>query len=101
MPVDIELTGFCSAPEVALSTTRIDLGTLVQGWTGETKRVLVFNQGTGELTVSDVQLELGSSSQVRLASLPPDSLLHRVEGYGRRMAKSGKSMDSPNLMVVI
>jgi hypothetical protein len=70
-PVQRPLEAFCSAPELALSATLLDLGTVVQGWVGETKTLSVSNQGTGELTVADVALEFGSSSQVRLPALPP------------------------------
>lgn len=71
LPEDwIDLHVYGSAPEGLASPGSLDFGSVVQSWTTEPREVRVTNNGTGDLTITSVSFELGSSSQVRLAEQP-------------------------------
>jgi hypothetical protein len=59
-----------AAPELAFDRESLDFGNVVQGWTTESQSIFLSNQGTGELTISELNWELGSSGQVRMANTP-------------------------------
>ena len=58
------------APEGVVLPPSLDFGNIAHGWTSEAQTVYLSNGGTGELTISSVSFELGSSAQVRLAEEP-------------------------------
>ncbi len=66
-PIRLEMQGFCTAPEIAVSDT-LNLAPIVQTWVSETYRLSVTNSGVGELIISDIQFDAGSSSQIQFAS---------------------------------
>jgi hypothetical protein len=71
LPEDwIDLHVYGAAPEGLATPGSIDFGQVVQSWTTEPRAVEITNNGTGELTITSVSFELGSSSQVRLAEQP-------------------------------
>lgn len=57
-------------PDVSVSQGTLQFGDIVQNWTAPAQSVFVGNGGNGELTITGVEWEVGSSSQVRLASMP-------------------------------
>jgi hypothetical protein len=71
LPEDwIDLHVYGVAPEGLATPGSIDFGQVVQSWTTEPRAVEITNNGTGELTITSVSFELGSSAQVRLAEQP-------------------------------
>jgi hypothetical protein len=48
----------------------VDFGGVVQGWTTGAQTIQLSNTGFGELTVSSIELEIGSSSQIVLTDVP-------------------------------
>jgi hypothetical protein len=71
LPFDwVDLHSYGIAPTATVSDADLDFGQIVQTWTAPAQTVRIENGGTGELTVNAVEFEIGSSSQVRLASIP-------------------------------
>ncbi len=71
LPEDwLDLHVYGMAPEGIVSPASLAFGDIAQGWTSEAQTVYITNGGTGELTITGVSFELGSSSQVRLAGEP-------------------------------
>jgi hypothetical protein len=68
--VTVALGGFAEAPLLSASPARVDFGGVVQGWTTGAQTFLLSNTGFGELTVSSLSFEVGSSSQIALADSP-------------------------------
>lgn len=66
----IDLDGYGAAPDAVVSSTSLDFGDVVQFWTTPAQSTSIRNGGTGELTISGVRFETGSSSQLLLASVP-------------------------------
>ncbi|MFZ9888729.1 MAG: choice-of-anchor D domain-containing protein, partial [Myxococcota bacterium] len=66
--IALELYGL--APEGVVAPAAVSFGEVVQGWTAEAQTILITNGGTGDLTVTGVDFELGSSSQIQLADTP-------------------------------
>lgn len=69
--LEIHLEGVANAPELGLTQGSVDMGSVVQGWTSDAHAIGITNDGTGELTVQDIRFEVGSSSQMQFANLPP------------------------------
>jgi hypothetical protein len=67
----IDLEGYGDAPDVVVEPGDLDFGSLVQGWQADARRVTIRNGGTSELLVTGIELELGSSTQIQLAGVPP------------------------------
>ncbi len=63
----VALHGFCDAPEITASPTSLSFGQLALGWTSDTQRITIKNNGTGELVITNIAFEVGSSSQVAVA----------------------------------
>jgi hypothetical protein len=66
----VTLEGFADAPLLSAAPSTLDFGSVVQNWTTGAQTLLLSNTGTGELTVSSISFEVGSSSQVVLAEVP-------------------------------
>ncbi len=67
----VDMVGYGVAPDAAIAPDNLDFGQLVQFWTSEAQTVTVSNQGTGDMTVTALTFEVGSSPQVKLVSPPP------------------------------
>lgn len=71
LPEDwVDLYVYGVFPDAAIDAPNLDFGTIVQSWTSPAQTVRISNQGTGDLTISGIEWEVGSSSQVRLADVP-------------------------------
>lgn len=71
LPEDwLDLQVYGVAPEGVALPPSLAFGDIAQGWTSEAQTTYISNGGTGELTITSVSFELGSSSQVRLAEPP-------------------------------
>jgi hypothetical protein len=71
LPYDwIDLRTYGIAPDAAFSPTTLAFGSIVQTWIAPAQTVDIWNQGTGEMTISGLEFELGSSSQVKLVNMP-------------------------------
>jgi hypothetical protein len=68
--ISIDVTGFANAPQLAVSPLNIDFGSVVQGWTTEGRSFVLSNSGFGELTISTIAFDVGSSSQIRFVEVP-------------------------------
>lgn len=72
LPYDwVDLAAYGIYPQVDTSPEAIDLGEVVQFWTSPAQSFAITNPGTGELTVTGIEFEIGSSSQIIAADLPP------------------------------
>lgn len=67
----ISVTGTVNAPVLQASPPAVDFGGVVQGWIAEPRTIALGNSGFGELTVTSIGFEVGSSSQMQLVDLPP------------------------------
>jgi|GEM_PF-814287 len=67
----IDLKGYGIAPDGGVYPAELDFGDIVQFWSTEAREVEISNNGTGELTISGIEWEVGSSDMIRLAELPP------------------------------
>lgn len=68
--VAVDVTGFANAPVLAANPAAVSFGNVVQGWTTEARAFELRNTGFGELTISSLSFEVGSSSQIRFAEVP-------------------------------
>jgi hypothetical protein len=68
--IAVDVTGFANAPVLVSSTASVNFGSVVQGWTTEARAFELRNTGFGELTISSLSFEVGSSSQIRFAEVP-------------------------------
>ncbi len=68
--IAIDVSGFANAPQLSVAPLNIDFGSVVQGWTTEGRSFLLSNTGFGELTISTIAFEIGSSSQIRFVEVP-------------------------------
>jgi len=66
----ITLDGFANAPLLSATPASVDFGGVVQGWTTGAQTFLLSNTGFGELTLSSIAFEVGSSSQIVLTDVP-------------------------------
>jgi hypothetical protein len=66
----VNVTCKVNAPRLSSSPGSIDFGDIVQGWTADAQTVSIGNTGFGELTITSIQLEVGSSSQISLVNVP-------------------------------
>ncbi len=64
-------TGFADAPALSAAPPSFDFGGVVQGWTTGAGTFLIRNTGFGELTIDTIAFDVGSSSQIRFAEVPP------------------------------
>jgi hypothetical protein len=55
---------------LAATPTTLNFGSVVQGWTTDGRSFELSNDGFGELTISSIAFEVGSSSQIRFAEVP-------------------------------
>jgi hypothetical protein len=69
--VVVDATGFADAPSLAVSPAAVDFGGVVQGWTTGAQTFLLSNNGFGDLTINTIAFDVGSSSQIRFAAVPP------------------------------
>ena len=67
-PISVYLYAECSAPAATPSTTTLGFSPLVEGWTSDPMVVEVANTGTGELIISSVSFDVGSSEQIQIAT---------------------------------
>lgn len=68
--IAVDVSGFANAPQLSVAPLNIDFGSVVQGWTTEGRSFLLSNTGFGELTISTIAFEIGSSSQIRFVEVP-------------------------------
>jgi hypothetical protein len=66
----VDVSGFANAPVLASTPASLNFGSVVQGWTTEAQTFELRNTGFGELTISSLTFEVGSSSQIRFAEVP-------------------------------
>lgn len=67
----LDATGFANSPSLSSSPPSVDFGGVVQGWTTGAQTFFVSNNGNGDLTINSVGFDVGSSSQIRFAEVPP------------------------------
>ncbi|MDP2339889.1 MAG: choice-of-anchor D domain-containing protein [Deltaproteobacteria bacterium] len=67
----IGATGFANAPALSASPATIDFGGVVQGWTTGAGTFFISNNGFGDLTIDTIAFDIGSSSQIAFAEVPP------------------------------
>ena len=87
----IVLLADCAAPQAAMSQTSLNFGDIAEGWISDVQYVDIYNAGTGELVVSSLDFEVGTSAMFQVtvdglpASISPDDPPLRVgihiEGY--------------------
>jgi hypothetical protein len=68
--IAVDVSGFANAPQLSVAPLNIDFGSVVQGWTTEGRSFLLSNTGFGELTISTIAFEIGSSSQISFVEVP-------------------------------
>lgn len=68
--IAVDVTGFSNAPVLSATPATVAFGNVVQGWTTEARAFELRNPGFGELTISSLTFEVGSSSQIRFAEVP-------------------------------
>ncbi|MCP4503885.1 MAG: choice-of-anchor D domain-containing protein [Deltaproteobacteria bacterium] len=66
----IDLVGYGIAPDGGVYPGDVDFGNIVQFWSSGAREIEISNNGTGELTISGIEWEIGSSDMIRLAELP-------------------------------
>ena len=69
--INIDATGFADAPALSAAPVTVDFGGVVQGWTTGAQAFLISNNGSGDLTINTIAFDVGSSSQIRFAEVPP------------------------------
>ncbi len=69
--VPVPITGDVSAPLLSAAPAALQFGNIVMGWTGTPQQFAISNTGYGDLEVTAISLELGSSQQIQLIELPP------------------------------
>lgn len=67
----VTITGEVEAPLLSSSPSFLDLGDVVQGWSAVPGQIAIANTGFGELTITSISFEVGSSDQIALADVPP------------------------------
>ncbi len=68
--VNVAVTGFANAPSLSATPVQVNFGDVVQSWTTDAQSFELRNDGFGELTISTLAFEVGSSSQIRFAEVP-------------------------------
>lgn len=86
----LSMDAYGLAPSGVWDVSSVEFGSLVQGWTAPAQTVHLANNGTGELTITSVEFEVGSSSQVHLAAVPPLPI---------KLEPNGESLDLSLLVV--
>lgn len=69
--VPVTLAGDVSAPVLNLAPPSLEFGNIVVGWTAAPQQFAISNTGYGDLEITAIALELGSSQQIQLVDLPP------------------------------
>ena len=69
-PIRVGLRGFCSAPRIK-APQLVTLASIVQSWTSDASLIDISNNGVGDLIISEISFELGSSDQIRLGDFLP------------------------------
>ncbi|MCC7070823.1 MAG: choice-of-anchor D domain-containing protein [Deltaproteobacteria bacterium] len=69
--VVVTIAGEVNAPRLSSAPGALEFGTIVVNWTAEPQQFAISNTGYGELEITAIALELGSSQQIRLLELPP------------------------------
>jgi hypothetical protein len=67
----VNIRGDVEAPLLLSTPGSVDFGDIVQGWIAEPRTIAISNTGFGELTVTSVAFDVGSSSQIQLIEVPP------------------------------
>lgn len=68
--VSVGIVGFSNAPSLSATPANLNFGNVVQSWTTDAQTYELRNTGFGELTISTLAFEVGSSSQIRFAEVP-------------------------------
>jgi hypothetical protein len=68
--VSIAIEGDVTAPVLTASPGALNFGNMVIGWTAPTQTLTLDNTGVGELTITAIAFDVGSSPLVRLANVP-------------------------------
>ncbi|MBI1949599.1 MAG: choice-of-anchor D domain-containing protein [Deltaproteobacteria bacterium] len=69
--VTVAIVGEVAAPVLAAEPATLQFGDIVVNWTAAPQQFAISNTGYGDLEVTAIGLELGSSQQIRLIDLPP------------------------------
>lgn len=82
--VTLGLAGFGDAPVLVTTPATVDFGTLAHGWVAPVQRIKLVNSGTGDLVISAIEFEIGSSLLIRMSAMPalPYVLRPGDESYG-------------------
>lgn len=64
------VVGTVNAPQVQVTPDAVDLGAVVQSWVATPQAVTLTNSGFGELTISGIDFEVGSSQAVQIVDGP-------------------------------
>lgn len=67
---NVELRVLGLRPLLEVSPPSLNFGEVVQNWTAPAQTFSLRNAGNGELTIRNIEWEVGSSSQLRIVSLP-------------------------------
>lgn len=71
LDIEVPIVGAVDAPLLSSAPIALDLGDVVQGWSAEPQQVAIANTGFGELTITAIAFEVGSSSQIQVIDVPP------------------------------
>lgn len=69
--VPVAISGDVAAPLLNTAPPTLQFGDIVVGWTATPQQFAISNTGYGDLEVTAIALELGSSQQIQLLELPP------------------------------
>ena len=67
---EIPLHGFGNSPELIATPEEVQFEDIVLGWSSAPQEVSIQNGGFGELTITSIEFEVGSSAQLRLVNVP-------------------------------
>ena len=67
----VPIVGEVLAPLTSVSPSQLNLGEVVQGWSATPRQLSISNTGFGELTITAIAFEVGSSSQIQVIDVPP------------------------------
>lgn len=69
--VVVTIAGEVNAPVMTAAPAALNFGDIVVNWSAEPQQFAIANTGYGDLEITAIALELGSSQQIRLVELPP------------------------------
>ncbi len=68
--LSVAVNAFITEPVLSLTPGAIDFGNVVLGWSADAQQLFLQNTGVGELTITNIDFEVGSSPDIHLADVP-------------------------------